>query len=116
MYVKSIAYSLIKLIKLLDKFDRCVQFINSFVESMDKRLENIKDDKLIKKQCELRRQAVPDSVLWNISQENRVHRHIDESFELLRHIQDRLKHHEELAKSRIYINDVMLIQNQVRIF
>jgi len=80
---------------------------------MNNRLENIKDDKLTKKKCELRRDKVPEVVLWNISLEDRVNEHIKECTELLHHIDDRLKYHKTLSDSRVFLNEIMEIQNQV---
>ncbi len=80
---------------------------------MNKRLEEIKDDKLTKKKCELRRDKIPEVVLWNISLEERVHNHINECTELLHHIDDRLNYHKTLNDSRVFLNDIMEVQNQV---
>ena len=76
-------------------------YIDAVIENLQRRLQNIEDDKRLKKVYTLKRQTLPPEKIWNLEQEPKVQHHLKESSELKGYINGKLNYHNTFKKQHV---------------
>jgi hypothetical protein len=86
---------------LVESLNKMLTFIDAVIENLQRRLQNIEDDKRLKKVYTLKRQTLPPEKIWNMEQEPKVKHHLGESTELKGYINGKLNYHETFKKQHV---------------
>ena len=95
--------------KLVESLNKMLTYIDAVIENLLRRLQNIEDDKRLKKVYTLKRQTLPPEKIWNIEQEPKVQHHLGESSELKGYINGKLNYHNTFKKQHVSL--ALLIHN-----
>lgn len=93
--------------KLIESLNKMLVYINAVIENLQRRLQNIEEDKRLKKMYTLKRLTLPPEKIWNLEQEPKVRHHINESTELKGYINGKLNYHDTFKKQHISLASIL---------